>query len=80
MLVRHEPGDSCSLQALLDEAVPGTRIVLAPGVYRESAVLRRSGTPEAPIILEAETPGTAIITGADVVAGWRETEPRPCPA
>jgi hypothetical protein len=47
--------------------------VLAPGVYRESATVRRSGQPGAPITVEAESPGTAIITGADLITAWTET-------
>lgn len=37
--------------------------------------MRRSGTAEKPIRIEAEIPGTAIVTGADVVTGWTETKP-----
>ena len=62
-----------SLQAVLDAAEPGDRIVLAPGIYRESVIMRRSGTADAPITIEAECKGTAIITGADIVGGWSET-------
>jgi len=52
------------LQGALDTASPGDVITLAPGVYYESAVLDRSGTAEAPIVIVAEEPGTATISGA----------------
>lgn len=52
------------LQPALDQANPGDVITLAPGVYYESAVLARSGTAGAPIVLIAEEPGTATISGA----------------
>ncbi len=74
LVVKCLPG-SASLQSLLDKAEPGARIVLAPGVYRESVVVRCSGTAEAPIVIEAESPGTVVITGAEVVTGWTETAP-----
>ncbi len=69
-VVRHHPDAGESLQSILDRAQPGDRIVLAPGIYRESVVIAQSGTPEAPIIVEAEKPGTVVITGTDIVEGW----------
>jgi hypothetical protein len=53
-----------SLQAALDTAQPGDVIRLAPGVYYESVVVARSGTAAAPIVITAEDPGTATISGA----------------
>jgi hypothetical protein len=58
------------LQARLDAANPGDCFVFAPGVYRGSFRMTRSGTAEAPIRLEAEVPGRAVFSGADVVQGW----------
>lgn len=72
-LIRATP--SCDLQQILDSAAPGDRIVLAPGIYRTALLMRRSGTPEAPIVIEAEQAGTAVISGADVLSGWEETAP-----
>ncbi len=40
-----------TIQAGLDKATPGTRITLAPGVYREQPVTARDGTPDAPITI-----------------------------
>lgn len=68
----HHPGSDDSLQFVLDRAKPGDRVVLAPGVYRESAIMTKSGTAEAPITLEAQEPGTVTITGTDIVEGWQD--------
>jgi predicted secreted protein len=73
-ILRVSPGAG-ALQAALDLAEPGDTVVLAAGVYRESALMRRSGRAGAPITIEAERPGAAVVTGADVVEGWRETAP-----
>lgn len=52
------------LQQALEAAQPGDLIVLAPGVYYESVHLVRSGKPGAPIVICAEDPGTATISGS----------------
>jgi hypothetical protein len=61
-VVRITPG--MSIQGAVDVAQPGDIITLAPGVYYESVVVQRSGTAEAPIVITAEDPGTATISGA----------------
>ncbi|MEV0192817.1 hypothetical protein AB0I39_30335 [Kitasatospora purpeofusca] len=40
----------CSIQAAADVVEPGQTVVVAGGIYRESVTLRRSGTPERPIV------------------------------
>ncbi|TVP82127.1 MAG: hypothetical protein EA353_00825 [Puniceicoccaceae bacterium] len=64
-----------SLQAAADALQPGDRLVIKPGVYRESLAIGTSGTEANPIVIEAETAGTVRITGTDVVEGWSETAP-----
>ncbi len=61
-----------TLAAALKRAQPGTRILLHPGRYPESVTLGRaqSGTALEPVIIEAEKPGTAILTGSDVWTDW----------
>lgn len=54
------PGES--IQAALEQAQPGDRILLAPGRYMEDIVSVRSGTAERPITIEG--PEDAIIQGA----------------
>ena len=49
----------------------GTRVIVNPGTYRESInVGLQSGDTALPITFQAATPGTAIISGADVFTGW----------
>lgn len=60
----------CSLQEALAEVRPGDVITLLPGVYRERLEVRRSGRAGAPIVIRAQRPGTAVITGTNVVTGW----------
>ena len=50
----------------------GDTVRIAPGVYREAILLRKSGTKERPIVFEATRPGEAIVSGADVLTGWRK--------
>ena len=65
------------LQSALDRAQPGDRFVFAPGVYRTALRMTRSGTAEAPIVLEAAETGTVVITGADRVTGWTAVPEQP---
>ncbi|NJL54245.1 hypothetical protein HC928_03015 [bacterium] len=54
-----------------------TRILLAPGIYREE--LRYNGSqepaPAAPIIIEAIEPGTVTFSAADVFTDWTRPDP-----
>lgn len=47
------------------------RVLIEPGVYRETVVLRGDpGVDYATIKLEGASPGNVILAGADVVSGW----------
>lgn len=49
----------------------GTRIVISPGIYRESMRLDLRGEPtDAPIVFEARDNGTVIISGSDIWTDW----------
>ena len=51
----------------------GTKILIAPSIYREQISMPVSqGVTAAPIVLEATVKGQAVISGADV---WREWKP-----
>lgn len=65
-----------TISAALRHVAPGTRIVIAPGTYRETLVLRRKdgGTPDAPVVIEAAKKGTVVLSGSDVWAGWKPGE------
>ena len=49
----------------------GTKVVINPGVYRESVNIGRiSGQTTVPLTVEAATAGTAVITGSDILGNW----------
>ena len=53
-----------SIQFAGDLAIPGDRISVLPGTYRERVHLRRGGTLEQPVKLVADPPGSVVITAA----------------
>ncbi|MBC7327801.1 right-handed parallel beta-helix repeat-containing protein [bacterium] len=53
---------------------PGDIVIVKPGIYREHIKLARSGKPGAPISFIAEPPHSVIVSGADIVKGWRKIE------
>ena len=49
----------------------GTKIIVKPGVYRESVnIAAIANQSTAPLTIEASATGSSIITGADVLTGW----------
>ncbi len=52
------------IQKALDAAAPGDAIVLKDGVYYQSLVITRGGTPGKPVTLKAANGGGATISGA----------------
>lgn len=54
------------LQSAIDAATPGTRIVVADGIYSATNAIRVAcpGTAQKPIVIAAETQGGVEITGA----------------
>lgn len=55
-------------------AAPGTRLIIAPGVYKETGInLNASGTELQPVIIEAEQPGKTVISGSVPFDGWIAT-------
>ena len=61
------PGSAAAPFKTIDAAAkiakPGDTVSVAPGLYRENVTLRASG-----VTLESQTPGAAIIDGADLIA------------
>ncbi len=49
----------------------GDTLILAPGDYAGAGVVKLAGTPEKPIVVRAEIPGTAVIRGDREVKGFR---------
>lgn len=56
----------------LNQAGTGVRVVVNPGVYREAVTIQYDQSTAATLTVQAATPGTAVITGADVVSGWKQ--------
>jgi hypothetical protein len=54
----------------------GVRVEIGPGTYRESIALASTGreTP-APIVFEATTAGTVVLSGAEAWTDWRSDAP-----
>ena len=48
----------------------GTKIIVRPGVYRESVYIGNYSSTTAPVTIEAANYGTAILSGSDVLSGW----------
>ncbi len=62
-------------------AEPGETILLWPGTYRETVLMRRGGLPGKPLRIRAAIPGQAVISGAapqqqTASWQWRRREPR----
>ena len=50
----------------------GDRVLVAPGIYRETVAVAATGTKENPAIIESEDPANpAIISGADAITDWK---------
>jgi hypothetical protein len=55
-----------------------TRVIILPGTYRESvSLLSAAQDTTAPMTFEAQTNGTAIVSGADVWTGWQAAAGNP---
>ena len=53
---------------------PGTELIIAPGVYRETGInLHTSGTETQPVIIKAEKPGETVISASVPFDGWKQT-------
>ncbi|MCC5789552.1 MAG: right-handed parallel beta-helix repeat-containing protein [Opitutales bacterium] len=68
--VRVTPEDGEDIQQRLDQLEPGDQLIFAPGIYRQSLVVRVSGKANHPITIAAESPGETILTGTDVIEDW----------
>jgi hypothetical protein len=64
-----------TIGAAAAKAQAGDTVVVRPGLYRESVVLKNSGKPGAPIVFKSEAKHAAVVSGADRVTEWREEGP-----
>lgn len=60
-----------SLAQAAQRAKAGDRVVLLPGLYRQTATVANSGSAEAPIIFEAQDGAAVTISGAEPITGWK---------
>ncbi len=59
-----------NLATLQNQQNIGAKIIVNPGVYRESINIGASQTT-APLTIEASTTGSSVISGSDVLTGWK---------
>ena len=50
-----------TIQFAVDRALPGDRVVLLPGVYPGESVLTHGGVEGAPLTIESDSPGAAVL-------------------
>ena len=55
-------------------AMPGDEVIVAPGVYREYVNPVHAGTEDARITYRSEKPLAAVITGAELLTGWKKVK------
>ena len=55
-------------------AVPGDEVIVAPGIYREYVNPVNAGTEEKRITYRSEKPLGAVITGAELLTGWKKVK------
>ena len=48
----------------------GVKVIVKPGVYRETVTIGNYRSTGAALTIEAASPGTAAIAGSDVLSGW----------
>ncbi len=53
-------------------ALPGDEVLVYPGIYRENVNPKHAGTEKERIVYRSVEPGKAVITGAEVIKGWKK--------
>jgi hypothetical protein len=61
-----------TIQDAAKVAEPGDTVLIHSGVYRETVVVEKSGTPDKPIRFEAAPVSNVVITGLDPLADWQK--------
>ena len=67
-----------SIQAAINQANAlnrsgiGVKVVISPGVYRESVTVSGYNQTSSPLTIEAASTGMAVIAGSDVLTGWTQ--------
>src|SRR5947209_1935774 len=63
-----------TIQQAASKARPGDEVIIHSGVYRETVIIEKSGTPKKPIRFEAERGASVIVSGLDRLTDWRKEE------
>ena len=63
-----------TIQQAADIARPGDEVIVLPGIYRENIDPRNGGTEDARIVYRSAEPLKAVITGAEVLKGWKKKD------
>ena len=50
----------------------GDEVIVAPGIYREQVIPRSGGSEDKRIVYKSEKPLGAVISGAEVLKGWKK--------
>ena len=64
-----------TISAAAARVKPGDHVIIHRGDYRETVIIKASGTPEAPIVFEGAPGETPVIKGSDVITGWTRQSP-----
>ena len=59
-----------TISAAAAKVKAGDRVVIHGGAYRETVIIKTSGTAEAPIVFESAPGETPVIKGSEVITGW----------
>src|SRR2546428_7773785 len=59
-----------TISAAVSKVHAGDKVTIHAGEYRETVIVKSSGTTEAPIMIEAAPGETVVIKGSDVISGW----------
>ena len=61
----------CRITQAAEIALPGDKVIVAPGIYRECVNPKHGGTSDRDrIVYCSEVPGAAVISGAEEIKEW----------
>jgi Right handed beta helix region/Chondroitinase B len=69
---REHPWETISEAA--ENVRPGDKVIIHDGIYRETVIVKASGTAESPILFEAAPGANVVLTGADRLVGWKKSD------
>ena len=72
MLLVEEKHPFRTISEAADRALPGDEVIVYPGIYRENVNPKHTGTEKERITYRSVEQGKAIITGAEVIKGWKK--------